>query len=129
MGILKFASKASKRIELGEGDFIDVKEDLSKREFNALMAAMPNREITKEDGLTLTEGLEFQKALFETIVTGWSLPEAATLENYLELEQAASKLIDEKLIEHFGTIAPSDDEASKAVTSQGGTPKARAPRR
>lgn len=129
MGILKFASKESKRIELGEGDFIEVKKDLSKREFNALMAAMPNREITTENGLTLTEGLEFQKALFEALVTGWSIPEDATLENYLDLDQAASKLIDEKLIEHFGEIAPSDNETSKAVTSPAGTQKAKAQRR
>ena len=119
MGILKFASKESKRIDLGEGDFIEVRSDLSKREFNALMTAMPNRELSEESGLTLAEGLAFAEELFDALVTGWSLPEEPSRDNYLNLSQEASAAIDAKLVEHFGEISPSKEESSKAPTSRG----------
>lgn len=119
MGILKFASTESKRIDLGEEDWIEVKSDLSKRSFNALMAAMPNREVSESNGLTLNEGLHFAEALFEALVTAWSVPQAVSLENYLELNNVAASAIDAKLVEHFGTIAPSQDEQSKVSTSRG----------
>jgi hypothetical protein len=119
MGILKFASDESTRIDLGEGDFIEVRKDMSKRQFNALMSKMPNREISEDGGLTLQEGLEFQQALFESLVVGWSVPEPATVDSYLELDREAADLIDSKLIEHFGSISPSSNEASKVSTSRG----------
>jgi hypothetical protein len=129
LGILKFASKETKRIELGDGDWIEVKSDLSKKSFNELLAAMPNRQVTEEDGLTLTEGLKFAEALFESLVTAWSVPQAATLENYLELDQTAAQAVDAKLIEHFGEISPSKDEMSKVSTSRGSRQRANGPTR
>lgn len=128
MGILKFASADTTRIDLGEGDFLEVRKDMSKREFNALMGKMPNREISEENGLTLQEGLEFQQALFEALVVGWSASEPATVENYLSLEREAAETIDSKLIEHFGSLSPSREESSKASTSRGSRAKAPLPR-
>src|SRR5688572_15492834 len=128
MGILKFASAESKQIDLGDGDFIEVRKDLSKREFNSLMSAMPNREISQESGLTLQEGLVFAEALFASLVTGWSLSEPVTVENYLKLDRAAAEAIDAKLIEHFGEISPTPDEASKVSTSRGRRQKEGLPR-
>lgn len=127
MGILKFASNETKRIDLGEDDWIEVKSDLSKRTFNALMTAMPNREVSEEHGLTLNEGLHFAEALFTALVTAWSAPQAVTLENYLELDNAAASAIDAKLVEHFGSIAPNQDEASKVSTSRGKRQRATVP--
>jgi hypothetical protein len=118
MGILKFASADTARVDLGDGDFIELRKDMSKREFNELMGKMPNRELSEGNGLTLQEGLEFQKALFEALVTGWSIPEPATVENYLALERAAAEAIDAKLIDHFGALAPTKDEQSKVSTSR-----------
>lgn len=128
MGILKFASDETVRVDLGEGDYIEFRKNLSKREFNTLMASMPNREISEGNGLTLQEGLEFQKALFEALVTGWSVPEPATVESYLSLDRTAAEAVDTKLIEHFGALAPSSDEVSKAPASRGSTRKASLPR-
>lgn len=128
MGILKFASDEKVQLDLGDGDYIEVRKSLSKREFNALMAAMPNREISEGNGLTLQEGLEFQNALFEALVTGWSVPEPATVESYLKLDRAAADAVDAKLIEHFGSLSPTPDETSKARTSRGSTRKASLPR-
>lgn len=128
MGILKFASDETVRVDLGEGDFIEFRKSLSKREFNSLMAAMPNREISEGNGLTLQEGLEFQKALFESLVTGWSVPEPATVESYLQLDRAAAEVVDAKLIDHFQALSPTADEASKAPASRGSTRKASLPR-
>ena len=128
MGILKFASTETKRIDLGEDDYIEVRTDLSKREFNALMGAMPNREVSEENGLTLSEGLDFAQALFSALVTGWSIPEPVNIENYLALEHGASQAIDTQLIEHFGNISPTPDETSKAKGSRRSTRREALPR-
>jgi hypothetical protein len=128
MGILKFSSRETDRLELGEGDFIEVRKKLSKRAFNDLLSAMPNREVSDEAGLTLQEGLKFAEALFEALVVGWSAPEDASLENYLELDNDAASLIDTKLIEHFGTMTPSPEQASKVSTSRGSRRKESLPR-
>lgn len=129
MGILKFASADTKRIELEGGDWIEVKTDLSKRVFNQLLAAMPNREIDDEHGLTLQEGLTFAQALFGALVTAWSAPQEVTLENYLELDNAAASAIDALLVEHFSTLTPTVDEQSKAPTSRGSRQRVSAPTR
>ncbi len=127
MGI-KFASADTKQLDLGDGDYLEVRSDLSKRRFNELMAAMPNREISEGNGLTLSEGLTFQTALFEALVVGWSASEPATVESYLELNRETSDAVDAKLIEHFGEITPNKDEQSKAPTSRGSRRKESLPR-
>lgn len=127
MGI-KFASADTKKLDLGDGDFIEVRSDLSKRKFNELMSAMPNREISEGNGLTLSEGLDFQTALFGALVVGWSASEPATVETYLELNRETADAIDKHLIDHFGEISPSKDEQSKAPTSRGKTRRESLPR-
>lgn len=129
MGILKFASAETKRIELDGGDWLDVKTDLSKRVFNELLAAMPNREITEESKMTLSEGLVFAEALFKALVVGWSAPEEVSVENYLELDNSAASAIDAVLVEHFGTLTPSAEEQSKVSTSRGSRQRAKEPTR
>lgn len=126
MGILTFASEDTKRLELGEGDWLDVRSDLSKRDFNRLMAAMPSREISEESGLTIEEGMKFAESLFETLVVAWSAPGDVSVDNYLNLSREAAQAVDEALINHFGEISPTPDEESKVSTSRGKTPRANA---
>jgi hypothetical protein len=130
MGILQRASGAVKSIDLGEGDYLKVKQDISKRDFNFLLQAMPNREITKDNGLTIQEGAQFAESLFDLLVEGWSLSEGKpSVTDYLELTPQASSKVDEVLINHFNDITPKVDEQSKVTTSQGSRRKATTPTR
>jgi hypothetical protein len=72
MGILRLASTDTRRIELGDEDFLDVKTDLSKREFNALLKGIP-QDYDAEKGFTIGQADDFTTGLFKALVVGWSL--------------------------------------------------------
>lgn len=115
---LRLASTEAKRIDLADGDWVDVRTDLAKRDFNALIRQMPEKDLTKE-ALTVSEGLAFQGALFEALVIGWSLDVPATVENYLALAQESTVALDQALADHFGSMTPSPEEGKGDSTSRG----------
>lgn len=110
MGILRTASTSTKVIELDETDFIKVRADLSKREFNELVSHMPAGVEKDGTGLSLADATKFQEFLFGTFVVGWSLDEPATVEAYNALSVEAGQIVDEKLGEHFESLLPSSAE-------------------
>lgn len=114
MSILRRASTETKRIDLGEGDYIDVRAEISKREFNRFIAFLPAREVNEEQGMTAQEAVELQKGLFEVLVVGWSLPEPPTLEAYEALSSEGATAIDNALAEHFRSLQPSKQEEKVA---------------
>lgn len=110
MGILRAASGATKRIMLDETDYIEVREDISKREFNLIAANMPSTPKDAES-ISLPEATKFQKFLFVTLVTGWSLSEGTpTEEQYEGLSAEAANAVDEKVAQHFEGLVPSSAE-------------------
>ena len=117
MGILKFASVAKKRIDLGDGDWIEVSEDISRRDFNQIAALMPDVDEGQDD-FTLSQKLEFAKALFTGLVKGWSLDVEPSYENYLALDRDGSVAIDNALMTHFSDISNvGESDAKKPETS------------
>jgi hypothetical protein len=110
MSILRTASKETTKIMLDDTDFIEVRSDLSKREFNALASGMPQNIGTDGSGLSLTEATKFQTFLFESLVVGWSLKEKPTVEAYEALSAAAAQAVDEKVASHFESLLPSSAE-------------------
>lgn len=107
MGLFRKASVETVQLPVGdEGDFLVVRSDISKREFNALASAMPKQ----AENLSIAEASDFSVALFEALVVGWSLDEEATAEAYLGLTAAASNAIDSALAEHFSSLLPSSAE-------------------
>lgn len=120
---LRFASEAVKRIDLGEGDFIAVREEVSKGAFKRIMQLMPQKEINTDEAedakLTLTQGeaVEYQTALFAALVVGWSLDRPPTIENYEALENESASEIDRVLGEHFNGINAKKEELGKPSTS------------
>jgi hypothetical protein len=110
MGILKTASTATKTVMLDETDFITVRSDLSKRDFNALLANMPVGVQADGTGLSMGEATKFQEFLFSALVVGWSLDVPATVEEYNGLSAASAQVVDEKLGEHFESLLPSSAE-------------------
>lgn len=110
MGILRKATDEIKRIPLDETDYIVVRADITKREFNALAGSMPP---VSEGGagLSVAQAAGFQRVLFETLVIEWSLSEGKpTLDEYDELSAEAGLVVDTKLAEHFESLLPSSAE-------------------
>ena len=109
MGILRRATEEVKNIYLDDTDYIVVRADISKREFNALAAKMPQ---TAEGGtLTIPEAMAFQSELFATLVVGWSLQDGnPTVEEYEALSAEAGSAIDSALADHFSSLLPSSAE-------------------
>jgi lysophospholipase L1-like esterase len=110
MSILRKASTETKQIALDDTDFIVVRADISKREFNALAGSMPN--MTGEGAtLSVGEASAFQRVLFGTLVVGWSLDGShPTAEDYDALSAESAAAIDAKLIEHFEALLPTSAE-------------------
>jgi hypothetical protein len=119
MSILRLATATPKRIPLSEdGDYIDVRSEISKRTFNELIQLMPkgldgSEESTKN--MDMADAFRFQNDLFRIFVTGWSLEADPTPENYEELERSAGEAVDKALGDHFASLAPSDKEADKSA--------------
>lgn len=114
MGILRTASTETKRIDLGEGDYLDVRVEISKRDFNRFIAYLPGRSVGEEERLTPSEATELQKGMFEALVVGWSLDTPATIDAYENLASEGATAIDTALAEHFQTLTPSKQEEKAA---------------
>lgn len=120
---LRFAAEGGKRISLGDEDWIEVREEISKGTFRKIMQSMPQKELDASRGkgqqLSLTQGeaVDYQAALFAALVTGWSLPVEPTVENYLKLDQESGNAVDQAVADHFSNLTPSEAELGKPSTS------------
>lgn len=119
MGILRRASKVPKKIMLDEESYIEVTEDITRKQFNKLVDAMPNNIGAEQDSeITLAQGIALQQLLFETFVVGWSLDSEPSVEDYLDLPQDATLAIDNALMEHFGGTQVGESDAKKPEQSR-----------
>jgi hypothetical protein len=110
VSILRKATQETKTISLDETDYIVVLADISKREFNALVASMP-ASAKSEEGITMADATTFQRALFEMLVVGWSLSDGKpTVADYNELAAESANAVDAKLADHFSSLLPSSAE-------------------
>lgn len=115
MGILRRATEEVKQLMLDDTDYIVVRADISKREFNALAAKMP--QTAEGQSLTIPEAMAFQGELFSTLVTGWSLSEGTpSLEDYNGLSAEGASAIDTALADHFASLLPSSAEGKSPTT-------------
>ena len=111
MGILRRASDAVKRIALGEEDWIEVRSEVSKREFNNIAEHMPISHGKTVEEMSLPEAMTFQSYLFDTLVVAWSLADGKpTLEDYFSLSAEAANAVDAAVAEHFESLVPSSAE-------------------
>jgi hypothetical protein len=121
MRLLRLASKETKRLYLDDSqeDWVEVKVDLSERDFNSLLRGLPG-EFNSETGLTPAQSDDYASFVFEALVTGWSLedengqPVSPTLDVYHELSSEASNVIDRVVVEHFNSLTPDADERKKS---------------
>lgn len=112
MPLLRRASNAPKKIELdNEGSYIEVNEDITRRQFNKLADALPDN--IGDDSFTAAQGVGIQSVLFETFVIGWSLDAEPTIEEYEGLPQDAAAAIDDALMRHFGNVQVGEPDQKK----------------
>lgn len=116
MPLLRRASTAPKKIELdNEGSYIEVSEDITRRQFNKLADALPSN--IGDDTFTPAQGVGIQGVLFETFVIGWSLDSEPTIEEYESLPQEAATAIDDALMKHFGEVQVGEPDQKKPKQS------------
>lgn len=121
--LLRFAAEGAVRLDLGEGDWVEVREEISKGTFRRIMQTMPQKELDPKAGekvslkLTQGEAVDYQCTLFEALVTGWSMDVPATVENYLKLDTDSAGAIDGALAQHFTGMTPEKEELGKPSTS------------
>lgn len=114
---LRLVSNDRIKIELEDNDWLEVKEDMSRRDFNRIIATLPvTREGLDTDAIDLEAATGFSEALFDVFVTGWSLEGVEpNVENYQRLSRESSQTIDTALSEHFNKMTVSDEDATKSA--------------
>lgn len=102
------------RIETEDGqDWIEVKADLSKAEFNRLALAGPQNPDDRAGGLT------FMDKVVETFVRGWSFkdengnPVEFDMRLYKNLKTQAANWISGKCMEHFNNLTKVEVEEAE----------------
>lgn len=114
---LRLASTEVKRLDLGDGDWVDVASDISKRDFNRLAREMPET-LSDDDSLTLGQATDLTQTLFEIFVKAWSLPVPVDREQYLSLASDSAAALDAAVMTHFNSLTVSDDDTKKQKTSR-----------
>lgn len=107
-----FASEDTKKIKLKSGIELEVRQDISKRTFNKLIATIP--QVTEDKGLTAAQATDFSASLFSAFVVGWNLDRDATVDSYLELKRQHADEIDEAISTHFSAMSVTEKESRKS---------------
>ena len=123
---LRLATRETKRIDIGDGDWIEVTSDISKRDFLRIITSMPESAVKEEvkEGeeakvkLNIADASHFQQLLFDVLVQSWSLDVPPSIEAYLDLAREGADSVDAALVDHFKeVVAPKKDELGKPSTS------------
>lgn len=108
----------TKRYEHESGDWVDLRQNLSKREVNAILRVMPadaiNGTTGEKSGAEMVDVLtSVAETLFTNLVVGWSVDDSPSVETYLSLPSDAAGWVDKILFEHFNAQSLSGDEQGK----------------
>lgn len=121
MGFLKLADQtAVRRYTHEEGDWVELREQLTKKEMNFLLRVTPDSMIEpdKDSNIAvLKDAPGMAEHLFATCVVKWSLDIEPTVENYLALEPQAGSWLDGVLYGHINTMNLTKEEQGKPSTS------------
>lgn len=111
MALLRQAATTTTRIPLGdEGDWIDVRDEIAKADFNRFIKYLPGREIDEKSKLSPAEATELQKGMFEALVVAWSSDLPCGVDGYLTLGTEGANAVDAALAEHFKKLTPTKEE-------------------
>jgi hypothetical protein len=105
-----------KRYSHTSGDWVDLREHLSKREVNAILRVMPSG-VTDTDKQSSGDMVDMvakvAETLFTNLVVAWSADENPSVETYLSMTTEAASWIDGVLFEHFNAQSIAKDESGK----------------
>lgn len=107
----------TKRYEHESGDWIELRQNLSKREVNNILRVMPAEAVTgaqEKSGSEMVDMLtSVAETLFTNLVVGWSVDDSPNVETYLSLPSEAAGWVDKILFEHFNAQSLTGDEQGK----------------
>jgi len=115
---LRLVSTATKRIDIGEEDYVEVREDISRRAFTNILMRLPSN--VAEEGVDFETASSFAEGLFDAFVVGWSVTDEKgksvkpTLENYQLLSRDAATAIDGAVTDYFNSLSPDAADADKS---------------
>lgn len=117
MGFLTLVdTHATVKVEHESGDYLVLRENLSKRELNEIYRKMPKSAFRQngandEDAIEIATGTA--EALFGALVVEWSLDEPVSIDSYLALRSDAAAWVDGVLFEHLNKQTLTKDESGK----------------
>lgn len=107
----------TKKYEHESGDWIELRQNLSKREVNAILRVMPAEAMNasqEKSGAEMVDMLSsVAETLFTNLVVAWSVDDSPSVETYLSLPSEAANWVDKNLFDHFNAQSLSGDEAGK----------------
>jgi hypothetical protein len=108
----------TKKYEHESGDWLELRQNLSKREVNAILRVMPadaiNGTADNKSGAEMVDMLtSVAETLFTNLVVGWSVDDAPSVETYLSLPSDAAGWVDKILFEHFNAQSLTGEEQGK----------------
>jgi hypothetical protein len=107
---LRKAAEGVIDIPVGEdGDTLTVRQGISKRDFNALLKALPD-DYDAAKGFTPGQGGDFTAGLFAALVKGWSSDAPCNVDEYLALDVESAAAVDAAILNHFNDLSPSAAE-------------------
>lgn len=116
--VLRLAPRGTVRLPVGDDGWIEVRPDISRKEFNNIALSMPDD--VGEDGIDMQSALDLNEQLFKLFVVGWSVvdedgdPVPVDETNYQELSRQSAQLIDTALVEHFNSLSPNRETQTKS---------------
>jgi hypothetical protein len=116
----QLVSRKTTTLTFDEGGELVVKTDISKGDFNALLARLPTDMSGDDNGFTPLEADNFTTGVFGMLVVGWNAtdengnPVNPTIENYLQLPRDVTTIIDAKLLEYFNSLSVTTEEKTKS---------------
>ena len=116
--VLRLAPKGTVRLPVGDDGWIEVRPDISRKEFNNIALSMPDD--VGDEGIDMQSALNLNEQLFKLFVVGWSVededgdPVPVDETNYQELSRQSAQLIDTALVEHFNSLSPNRETQTKS---------------
>jgi hypothetical protein len=117
----RIVPRSTKKLELGDGDYIEVKAGLSKNDFRKVLERLPEN-FSSDSEFNPIQADEFTVGVFDALVVGWSAidedgnPLPATVENYLtRLDRSSAAAVDTVLFEHFNGLDLTKEERTKSA--------------
>ncbi len=115
----------STKIMIGTEDYIEVRPELTKKEFRAVIEALPENIAEEGARMTYAQSEGFLSAVFERMITGWSVvdddgnPVPVTVENLEELPRSAATAIEQALMQHFNGQEATPEELKSGEVDSG----------